>query len=197
MPAKLPVLLLALAALFAIAAPAQALTPAPAVTSTVVPFDEAEFEGEAEASEDEELEVEECELNDEGECEEEDSAGVPEECLLSSAEATIFALGNSDKVRLQLRYTATSPTAVAVAYGLHGNKGSLFLGDEKQQFGRKGVLRLNRSLTETQMAKVMAAKDFTVRIRALKAPGYCGPYFDRHLTVRRATPSGLSWLQSE
>ena len=145
-----------------------------------------------------ELEVEECEVNEADECVvTEEGAEVPEECLLSSAEATVFASGNSDKVRLQLRYTATTPTAVAVAYGLHGSKGSLYLGEEKKRFGKKGVLRLNRGLTEAQMSRVMAAKDFAVRIRILEAPGYCQDYFDRQLTVRRATPSGLTWLQAE
>jgi hypothetical protein len=159
----------------------------------------AEEEGfETPISDGSELEVEECEVNEEDECvEPEADTEAPPECLLSSAEPAILVSGNADRVRLQVRYASASPTKVAITYGLHGSKGSLYLGDEKKRFGTKGVLRLNRSLTEAQMAKVMAAKDFSVRIRILEAPSYCQDYFDRHLTVRRATPSGLTWLQSE
>lgn len=197
---------LALITLFAFAASAPALThspagaPPPAVTAVVAAEEvEEEEDGlETPASDDLELEVEECEVNEEDECVEPEADGeAPLECLLSSAEPVIFVSANADRVRLQVRYTSTAPTRVAIAYGLHGSKGSLYLGEEKKRFGKKGVLRLNRGLTEAQMAKVMAAKDFTVRIRILEAPGYCQDYFDRHLTVRRATPSGLSWLQPE
>ena len=59
------------------------------------------------------------------------------------------------------------------------------------------MLHLTRSLTESQMAKVMAAKGFTVRLRVPDAPGYCQAFFDHQLDIRRATPSGLSWQQSE
>ena len=86
---------------------------------------------------------------------------------------------------------------MAIEYGLHGARGSLFLGKAKKRLGRKGVLRLNRGLTEDQMAKVMAAREFTVRLRVPAAPAWCGTYFDRHLDLRRATPRGLAWLSSE
>ncbi len=193
-----PLVLLFSIALLCLTASAQALAlpgdPLPSVLAA--PADEEE-EGEAAASEEEEIEAEECEEEEEGECDEEDGVEAPAECLLSTAEPTIFASGNRDKVRLQIRYTTASPTAVAIDYGLHGSKGSLFLGSEKKRFGKKGVLRLNRSLTEPQMEKVMAAKDFSVRLRVPAAPRWCQSYFDRHLDVRRATPRGLTWLPSE
>jgi hypothetical protein len=192
---------LTLIAILGIAKSAQALTVPPTgppgiVAAPAPPADE-ESEDEAEASEDEGFEAEECEA-DEEECEE-DEAGpnAPQECLLSSAEATVFATANKDKVRLQLRYTTSAPTAVAVDYGLHGAKGSLYLGGEKKQLAKQGVLRLTKDLTEAQMTKVMAAKGFTVRLRVPAAPGYCKAFFDRQLNSRRATPSGLAWQQSE
>lgn len=194
---------LVLIALLSTAKAAQALSLSPAngigpTAALVAVADEDEEEGEAEASEDEELEAEECVENEEEECEEEeDGPAAPQECLLSSADATIFAAANRDRVRLQVRYTSTAPTPVALTYGLHGSKGSLYLGDEKKHFGRRGVLRLDRNLTEAQMARVMAAKSFTVRLRVLDAPRYCQSFFERRLDVRRATPSGLSWQQSE
>lgn len=161
---------------------------------------EEEEEGwEADTSEEEaeEAESEECEPEEAAECESEDegSAEAPPECLLSSVEPAIFASGNRNQVRLQVRYTTASPTTVSVAYGLHGSKGALFLGNAKKHFGEKGVLRVSRSLTEPQMAKVLAARDFSVRIRALKAPGWCKSFFEHRLTLRRTTPSGVSWQQ--
>ncbi len=189
---------LALIALLGFAKSAQALTvPGDPALPPVLAAPADEEESEAAASEGEEIEAEECEEEEVGECEEESGIEAPAECLLSTVEPTIFASGNRNKVRLQIRYTTTSPTAVAVDYGLHGAKGSLYLGGEKRRFGTKGVLRLNHSLTEAQMAKVMAARDFTVRLRVPAAPGWCRAYFDRHLDVRRATPRGLTWLQSE
>lgn len=189
---------LALIAILGFARSAQALTVASGgeTVAAVAPFGE-EADDEAETSEDEEFETEECEAGEEEECEEEDDAEVPEECLLDSAKATVFASPGQDKVRLQVRYTTSSPTAVAVDYGLHGAKGSLYLGGEKKHFASEGVLRLTKSLSANQMSKVMAARDFTVRLRPPGAPHYCQPFFDRQLDLRRATPSGLTWLQSE
>lgn len=200
---RTPLVLLALLALLCFAPAAPALTvpvPIPSVLSDplAAPAEEEE-EGEAAVSEDEEIAVEEeCEEEEPGECAE-DSSGpeAPAECLLTTVQPTVFAFGNSGKVRLQIRYATASPTFVKVDYGLHGSKGSLFLGSKRKRFGRNGVLRLSRKLTESQMAKVLAARDFTVRLRVLDAPRWCGSYFDRQLDVRRATPHGLTWLQSE
>lgn len=193
---------LTLIAVLGIAKSAQALTVPPTGAAGIVagpapPADE-EFEGEeAEASEDEGFEDEECE-EDAEECEEDEGRSeAPAECLLSSAETSVSATANKDRVRLQIRYATSAPTIVAVDYGLHGGKGSLYLGGEKKQFGRHGVLRLTNTLTEAQMAKVMAAKGFTVRLRVPAAPGYCKSFFDHQLDIRRTTPSGLTWQQAE
>jgi hypothetical protein len=195
---------LALIAILGLAKSAQALTVPPgsdAGIPTVLappPDEEGEGEAEAETSEGEEGEAEECEEDDE-ECEEDEIDGfeAPEECLLDSARATIFATPNRDKVSLQLHYTTTSPTSVAVDYGLHGSKGSLYLGGDRKLFASRGVLHLTKNLNEAQMAKVMAAKGFTVRLRVPAAPRYCSSFFDRQLNIRQATPSGLSWQQDE
>jgi hypothetical protein len=195
-----PLALLVLLGLLCIAPSAPALSvPGPIASEVLVAPAGEEEQGEAAASEEEGIEAEEeCEEEEPGECDEE--AGGPEapaECLLTTLQPAAFAFGNSDKVRLQVRYTAAYSTSIRVESGLHGAKGSLFLGSERKRFGKKGVLQLSRKLAESQMAKVMAARDFTVRLRVLDAPRWCGSYFDRHLTVRRATPRGLTWLPSE
>jgi hypothetical protein len=191
---------LILVAILGLARGAQAFTvpgPLPAATAPASFDDEEAEEAEAEASEDEEFDFDDC--GEEEECEdfgEDDGTEAPAECLVSSAQATVFAAANRDRVRLQVRYTTISPTPVAVDYGLHGSKGALYLGGDRKRFAKHGVLRLTRDLSEQQMAKVMAAKDFTVRLRVSAAPGYCKAFFDRELNVRRAIPSGLSWEQA-
>jgi hypothetical protein len=199
----LAALLLAPIAVLGFAASAQALSvPGPGLpippTLLAAPFEEEEEEVDADASEDEELEAEACEDGEEAECEEwEHDAQASTECPLTGVEATVLASGNRDRIRLQVRYASAFPTAVSIAYGLRGADGSLFLGSARKRFDGKGVLRLDRGLTEAQMVKVMAARDFTVRIRALEAPGRCQAVVRRHLNVRRATPNGLSWRQRD
>jgi hypothetical protein len=192
---------LTVAAILGLAGSAQALAlpGAKALDATAAaPFGDEGEDAEAGAGEDEDFESEDCE--DEADCEEEAEDGnseAPEECLLTGARASVVALASQDRVRFQLRYATSSPTAVAVEYGLHGSKGSLFLGAEKKRFGRHGTLRLSEDLSETEMAKVLAARNFTVKLRVPAAPRYCQSFFDRQLDVKRATPGGFTWQQAE
>lgn len=193
---------IAIVAVLGIARSAQAATAPTLGLPTPSPLLAAAFdedEDEAEASEDDEFEFELCEDEEESEfCEAEEEDGdrpeAPPECLLTRAEASISAAPNRDRVRLQIRYAMSSPGTVIVDYGLHGSRGSLFLGSERRQFGRQGVLRLTETLTEAKMEKVVAARSYTVRLRVPAAPRYCQSLFERQLDVRQATPSGLSWL---
>lgn len=201
---------LSLVAILALAKSAQALTvPAPggifetpAVTLPILaePEEEGEEDEGAETSEECEAAEEEDEEGEEGEveeCEERAAAEAPQECILSSAEATVSSLGGQDKVRLVIRYTTTSPTQVAVEYGLHGSKGSLFMGQSKERFAARGVFRETENMSDAEMTKVAGAKDFTVQLFAVHAPRYCRHFFDRDLTVRHAVPSGLTWMDPE
>jgi hypothetical protein len=188
----------AVVAILGLARSAQALTVpagdgAVSVAERTAPPDE-EFEDEAEASEEDEFEAEYCDEDEE--CgDDEGRAEAPPVCLISTANPTVTS--SHDKVRLAVHYTTSSPTAVAVEYGLHGGKGSLFLGSDRERLGASGTLHLSKHLTDAQMAKVMAATSFTVRLRVAAAPSYCSSFFDHQLKVKRATPSGLSWSQSE
>ena len=193
---------LALIAILSLAKSAQALTVPPTGTAGIVaapapPLDQ-EGEEDAEASEDEGFEEEDCGVDEGEECEGESGGPeAPQECLLTKAQATVAVAANHDRVRLQVRYATSTPTAASVDYGLHGSKGSLYLGGKKEHLAKRGVLRLTTALTETQMDKAMAAKGFTVRLRVPAAPGYCQAFFDYQLDVRRTTPSGLSWRPAE
>ena len=185
---------LTLIGILAIAKSAQAFTfvalGGPGPTAAALPFDP---ESEEEDGEEEAFESEECEE----ECEEGAAVEAPPECLLSSAQATVFASSAQDKVRLVVRYTAASPTTAVIDFGLHGSKGSLFLGESKKQLLEAGVIRQTVVLSEPQMDKATAAKDFTVQLYAVQAPHFCRHYFDRHLTAKHAAPSGLIWADPE
>jgi hypothetical protein len=193
---------LLLVAILLLAKSAQALTiaepPTLGTPAAAAPLDD---ESEEEGEDAEEIEAAECEEAEDEEAEEECEKAIgpeaPEECLLTGAQATVFASNPQDKIRLVVRYTAAAPTLVAVDYGLHGSKGSLYLGESRKAFARTGVFRQTERLSEPQMAKAMGAKDFTVQLYAVHAPRYCRHVLDRHLTVRHTIPSGLTWLDPD
>lgn len=158
-------------------------------------------DGEEEADEEEEAEdesgFEECELSEDEEeefCEEADAEeATPPECLLSSAEATVSTSPAHGIVRISVRYTSRTSAAVNVDLKLRGRKGSLKLGGDQERFKRSGVFRETERLSDPQMAKVVAAKSFTVELLAVNTPRYCHRYFDNELTVKRASGGGLTW----
>jgi len=183
----------ALVAVLGIARSSQAASTAPDPSGAAIgaaAFLEAEPEEEGEAGIFEEWEAEDCEI---GECEDEEAAEeAPSECLLSEASASVTAVAAHDKLRLSVRYTALTPAAVSIGYRLRGAKGSLSF-TEQARFSRSGTFHHTEILSEAQMAKVLAAKSFTVQVRALNTPGYCLDLLDQSLTVKRAGPSGPSW----
>lgn len=203
----------ALIALLGLARSAQALTlPDPlGVEAPVADSDEPEDEAEAEAASEE---LEECEGGEpsEGAPEEESdelgegegaeecgTAGprqAPAQCLLTTAVTTVSA-SRSGKVRLFVRYTAVSPITVDVDYWLRGAKGPLTMPGGKEHFKRRGVYRETSRVTGLQLAKVMAAKSFTIRLRPLGAPGYCRPFEESQLEVRRLSHAGLTWTATK
>lgn len=199
---------LTLIAILALIGSAQASTPFPESPLRLAAA-EAEDEGRAEEEGDAEEEADETEWcmeeegaegwTEEGEeeglegCEEEAGASASEECMLASASAKVSAATEPGKVRLVLRYTTHSPTVMIVRYSLRGAKGSLNLGKDRQRFDRSGVFRDTEVLPDRQMAKVTAAREFTVELRAVNSPSYCRELFEQHLTARRSVPGGLLW----
>ncbi len=167
----------------------------------VVAVEDEEEECETDAECEEELEGEECEeAEDEAEECEEAAAGVeaPAECRLSSASATVSTDPAHGKIRLLIHYSTFSPTSVSVSYFLRGSKGPLALGAVKAHFAAQGSFHQTKALTAPQMAKVAAAKDFTVQLRPAGAPSYCHHLLDRHLTVRHAAAGGgFTWSDPE
>jgi hypothetical protein len=198
----------ALMALLSAARSAQALAlPDPigaeAAAGSVPPSDEVgkEAEGESEAEECEAGEVSEDEAEEEGESEEGEECGggpgqAPPQCLLTTAVSTVSA-SKGGKLRLAIRYTAATPITVEIDYWLRGGKGPLTMAREKEHFGARGVYHQTTKMTDSQMAKVKAAKSFTIRLRPLGAPGYCRPFQESHLTMMHASHGGLTWLDPE
>jgi hypothetical protein len=190
------VVMVGLIAILGMASSAQALTlPIPGAPSLPVASVEDEEECETDAECEEELAGEECEEaeDEEGECEETSGVEAPVECRLSSASATVSTDPAHDKIHLLVHYSTFSPTSVSVSYFLRGSKGHLALGESKVHFAKKGSFNQTKTLTGPQMAKVLAAKDFTVQLRPAGAPSSCDHLLDRHLTIRHAAGSGFTW----
>jgi hypothetical protein len=186
--------------LFCAAQPAHSLTIQPPLPGGGTPIEveeteEAEEEleecGESELEEEDEEAEEEC-----GELEEEDPF-PPEECVLQTARARVFAYTSHDKVRLVISYTSVSPAEVIVDYRLKGAKGSLKLGEARQRFSKQGLFRLSESLSKAEMAKVRSAKEFTVEMEIPGTPRYCHRFYDRHLTIKHSVHNQLVWFQSD
>lgn len=150
-----------------------------------------------EGEEEETEEVEETEEEEEEEEELETSPYPPDECLLRTARARIFTYTSRDRVRLVIRYTSLAPADVTVDYWMKGKKGPLSLGHAKQRFSKKGLFRLTEKLSDSEMAKVRAAKGFMVKMEIPAAPSYCSRYHSRHLTIKRAVHSQVVWFQSD
>ncbi len=205
--AFLAIVFVAVLSSFGLARGAAALTLPSAPQAAASAF-EPEEEGEEEAEDESEAgdeageeALDDCEFEDEAReeaCEEaaeerEAEEAEAEECRLESAEATVTALPNHNQVRLTVRYKTFEPSAVAIGLSLHGAKGGLDLGNENARFGRSGAFHAAETLSDQQMARALAAREFTVALHAINTPGFCGEEFERHLSARKSAGSGVQW----
>jgi hypothetical protein len=189
----IPMLILTL---LAVAKPAAALTAAaPGTAELLGPALAAVTETDAETSAEDDEEAGDSDDESEGEEEGEEEEFAPEECLLESASARVVALPAQGKVHLTLRYSMLSPAGVAVNYRLAGKRGSLDLGRTRRRFGSQGVLQLTTHLSEAKMAKVLAARSFTVELDIPAAPHYCWRYYGMYLPTKHAGRNRLSWQE--
>lgn len=164
-----------LISLFAVAGPARALNVSPVLPALANEEAEENEEGEAASEEAEGEENEECALDlEEGEsCEEAEEVAEAEECVIEDATAAVTANPGNDTVRLTIRYRALSPTAVAVDARLRGNKGGLHLGAARARFRRAGVFHDSFGLSEKEMVRALAAREFAIELHAVNTPAYC------------------------
>lgn len=163
--------------------------PEPATRSFYIEFEETECEEVGEEFEDEEGNIEVCETQRRG-------ALAPAECLLRTARARVFTDAERESIRLVVHYTSFSPAEGLVEYRLNGSKGALGLGESREHLETHGALRLSEKLGRLQMAKVRAAKRFTVDLEIPAAPGFCRRYDTRQLTVKRSVRGQSVWFQS-
>lgn len=178
---KLPLsLLLVLLALFAVSAPAQALT-LPIVGGPAAADEEADEPeaGDEEESEDEDG-SEECEIEDEEDvalcaeiAEEEAEEAEAERCVLEDAKARLAPRPGNHSVELIIRYEAAAPASVAIDARLRGSRGGLHLGSEHTHFRRSGVYRDTFVLSEKQMERALGAREFAVALQVVNTPRYC------------------------
>lgn len=191
---KLPLpLIVLLLALFAFAGTAQALSLPQLVGGP--PADAGEEVDEAESGEEEEGgeeadpgEGEECGFEEEEDCEEAEE-GEGEECLLEDAAARVAANPGNNTVRLTIHYKAFAPASVSIKAKLRGSKGGLRLGSSQARFRRAGAFHDSFGLSEQQMDRALAAREFAIDLQALNTPGYCR----FHLTAERGGGGKRLW----
>lgn len=184
-------LALALLAVATLPLSAPAVSPEPAQADVDFVVEEASDEGE-----EEEWELEEEE--EEGEEEEfgtKAMAPLPPECLLRTAAPTVVAQFGNGSLRLDIHYTARTPTRVAVDYWLKGGKGSLQLGPATRRFDRQGTLHVTSHLDERELAKVRAARVFIVDLDVPNTPSSCEQYLTLRLDARDVQHSRGTWSE--
>jgi hypothetical protein len=179
----LPLLLvILLLSLLTAAASAQALTlpdvPGNPPGTSNEEADEAEAGDESEGGED--GESDEC-ASEDGEdiqlcdeiAEEERESEEAGECVIEDAIAKLAPHPGNDTVGLAIRYESLAPAAVVIEARLRGSKGKVRLGVEHAHFRRAGVYRDNFLLSEREMERALAAREFTIELQALYTPRYC------------------------
>lgn len=122
---------------------------------------------------------------------------LPRQCVLRVARARVFVFTKHDKVRLVIHYTSYRPAQVTVSYQLKGSKGKLELGSATDQFKKAGVFRLPVVLDKADIAKVRAAKGFTVKFKIPKTPHSCGRFYTKRLTIKQNVSQQTVWFQSD
>lgn len=205
---KLSLLLVFLLVLLAAASPAQAasLPSAPLTLLAEEEVEELEEEtgeepeleeegesgepGPAEGEEDCEWFVEEgencAEATEKGEAEE---LAEAEECVIENAAATVAVNPGNSTVRLTIRYKAYKPSAVAVDSRLRGTRGGLHLGASRARFRQAGAFHDSFRLNRKEMARALAAREFSIDLRAVNAPASCA----LHLSASRGGGRKLRW----
>jgi hypothetical protein len=174
-------LLLVLVALFACAAPAQALTMPDLLAGPETPAEEPD---ETEAGDEDEAEAEdgseECEIEDEEDvaicaeiAAEEREEAEAERCILEDATAKLAARPGNRTVELVIHYKAAAPASMAIDARLRGSHGGVHLGPEHTHFRRAGVYRETFVISEKQMERALAAREFAVELQAVNTPRLC------------------------
>jgi hypothetical protein len=180
----LPLLTLALLALGAVAIPAQALSlPLPPVPLAAPDEEADEPDAADESGPDESEEAEgsdECTIEDEEDVQlcaeiaaEEREEAEAQECVLEDATARVAANPGDDTVALAVRYRAAAPASVTVDARLRGNKGNVHLGSDQARFRRAGTFRETFLVGEKRMDRVLAAREFDLKLQAAGTPRYC------------------------
>lgn len=153
-----------------------------------------EEEGEAEEGETEETEEDE-EESEEGGSEPGLPQGVPDECLEYTVAARVVSSLSRQTVRLELSYDSGEPGEASLSYALKGGKGSLRLGTAKWHLSPWGHLERTARLGDRELAKLAAARSFTVRVNLPGTPSFCEIYGTRHLTSRRRAGEQTIWSE--
>jgi hypothetical protein len=96
------------------------------------------------------------------------------------------------RLKLTLGYTTYEPAETKIELD-HSSDRLMSL---RRHLGRSGVIRLVRTLGDTAMAKVEAARNFTVRLQIADAPTDCRRLETKQLTVTHTSKRQIVWSQT-
>ena len=112
-------------------------------------------------------------------------AQKPSSCKLRISRARIFLFSRHPRMRLVARYRSSDPADVNIDYVAVQNGHNVPLGEVVKHFGKHGLFRLRKELTESQAETLRSTDRFIVHFKIPGEPGFCARQYTKHLTVPR------------
>jgi hypothetical protein len=112
-------------------------------------------------------------------------AQQPPQCRLRISRARIFLFSRHPRMRLVARYRSKEPADVNIDYVAVQNGHKVPLGEVVKHFGKHGLFRLRKELTESEAESLRNTDRFTVHFKIPGEPGFCARQYTKHLTVPR------------
>jgi hypothetical protein len=112
-------------------------------------------------------------------------AQKPSSCKLRISRARIFLFSRHPRMRLVARYRSSDPADVNIDYVAVNNGNKVPLGEVVKHFGKHGLFRLRKELTESQAESLRSTDRFIVHFKIPGEPGFCARQYTKHLTVPR------------
>jgi hypothetical protein len=119
---------------------------------------------------------------------------IQEKCGVSEVDAHAVVKPASGVIHVLVRYSVFSPAAIKVAYKVRGRKGGTRLGHANASFSGSGSFHDTLRPGKKRLARVLAARTFSVQLQAADAPGWCADEFSEELSSHRG---GLVWSEAK
>jgi hypothetical protein len=112
-------------------------------------------------------------------------AQKPSSCKLRISRARIFLFARHPRMRLVARYRSSEPADVNIDYVAVKNGHKVPLGEVVKHFGKHGLFRLRKELTESDAESLRSTDRFIVHFKIPGEPGFCARQYTKNLTVPR------------